>query len=89
LPVAGTIKNFYVNTHSAQSGTGTLVLTLRKNASNTTVVVTVSAGAAAGTFSDTTHSFSVVAGDLLTFSVVNNASATSAQISGVSVELDS
>lgn len=86
-PCAGTLKNFYVRTVSSQPASGSLVLTLRKNASDQSITVTYAAGAAAATASDTTHSFTVAAGDLLTLKAVNNASGNSAIIYSWSVQL--
>lgn len=77
---AGTIKNLYVRTSTAQSGTGSLVVTLRNNTADTTVTLTIAAGAAAGTFTDLVNSFTVAAGDDLSIKIVNNATATSATI---------
>lgn len=88
IPLAGTFKNFYFYTLSAQSGTGSLVATVRKNAVATSVTTTVSAGAAAGTFSDTTHSFTVAAGDYITIEFVNNASSSSATVQTIAIEFD-
>lgn len=88
VPLAGTFKNFYVRTTSTQSGTGSLVITMRKNGVDTTIIVTVAAGASAGTVSDTTHSFTVAAGDLITMSIVNNATVSAANLSGYSIEFD-
>lgn len=80
MPNGGTLSNFYFNTTTSQPGTGTLVVTVRKNGADTAVTATVSAGAGAGVFSDTSHSFSYVAGDKLNIKVVNNASGNSASI---------
>lgn len=86
VSMPGTFKSFYAQTGSTQSGTGSLVLTARKNNADTSVVITIAAGSAAGTFSDLTNSFSAAAGsDVLGVKVVNNASATSAQIIGTGI----
>lgn len=85
MTAAGTVKNLYLVTTSTQSGTGSLVVTVRKNGANTALTLTVSAGATAATFSDVTHTFSVVAGDLLSFQYVNNASVASAQMQTIGV----
>lgn len=81
-PIAFTMSKFYITTLTSQPGTGSLVLTMRKNGSSQSLTVTIAAGAAAGVFSDTSNSFSVAAGDLLTLQVVNNASSASAQLVG-------
>ena len=89
IPVAGTIKNLYVLTSTTQSAAGTQVCTCRKNGANTAVVATITAGAAAGTFSDTTNSVSVAAGDKLSLQVQNNAaSGTAATIVSVAIIIE-
>ncbi len=80
IPFACTLKNFYVRTQSSQSGTGDLVITIRQNTADTAITLTVTAGSAAGTFSDTTHSFAVAAGDLVSIKNANAATAASATI---------
>ena len=81
LSKAGTISKLYCATATAQPGAGSMVITVRKNSAATALTTTVAAGAAAGTFSDTSNSFSVVAGDLLTVQFANNdAGSASAQI---------
>lgn len=85
LPVAGTAKNFFFTTTTAQSGTGSLVLTIRKNGADTSIVITIAAGSAAGQFSDTTNTESFAAGDTLSVKVTNNASISSAAYNGASL----
>lgn len=77
---AATVRNFYILTNNAQPASGALVLTLRKNGSDQSVTITIAAGSAAGSFSDTSNSFQVAAGDLLTIKAVNSATSTSAQL---------
>lgn len=76
-PVAGTLRNFYITTSGAQSGTGSFVLTVRKNGVDQTVVITIAAGAAEGNFSDVSNSFAVAAGDKISVKGLNNASVAS------------
>ena len=83
---AGTMKNLRVYTDSAHSGTGSLVATIRKNGSDTTLVATVTAGAGVGVFSDTTNTVSFSAGDKVTLELTNNATASSAEVRGWTVE---
>jgi hypothetical protein len=83
-PIGGTIRNLYAITGSTQSGTGSLVCTIRKNAADTSVTFTIAASGAATTYSDTSNTASVAAGDKLNFKCVNNATATSAQFITVS-----
>lgn len=73
VPISGTIKNLYVLTSTTQSSAGSQVCTLRKNGVNTAITTTIGANAVAGTFSDTTNSVSVSAGDKLSLQVQNNA----------------
>ncbi len=82
---AGVAQKLYVRTNSAQSGLGSLVVTVRKNAANTAITLTIAAGAAAGTFTDLSNTVSFAAGDLISFKIVNNAAATSANIMEVGV----
>lgn len=90
IPVGfkGVARNLKLRTSSAQPGTGTLVFTIQKNGADTAITFTISAGAAAGLFGDTTHMFTFAAGDEVSIKVVNNASGTSAAIQGWSFELE-
>jgi hypothetical protein len=91
-PQAGTIKNLYVGTISTQSVNNSLVLTVRTctpvtgacTGSNSTVTVTFAAGQTATVLSDTTHTVSVAAGDLISVGIVNNANVSSANIGTIS-----
>jgi len=85
VPTSGTVKNFYVATSGAQPAGGGLTFTLRKNSADTSITVTIAASAAAGTFSDTSNSFTVVAGDKLSLKAVNASGSTSATIISASV----
>lgn len=89
IPVAGTVKNLYVVTSTAQPAGGSQVCTARKNGASTALTTTIAASAAAGTFSDTTNSFSVAAGDKLGLQVVNNsATGTAATIVSVAIIIE-
>lgn len=89
IPIAGTVKNLYVLTSSTQSAAGSQVCTVRKNGANTAVTTTIAASAVAGTFSDTTNSVSVAAGDRLSLQVQNNAATgTAAQIVSVAIIIE-
>ena len=86
---AGTLKRLYIVTSSTQSATGTLVFTVRLNGGNTSLVVTVAAGAEAGTYSDLSNTVAVAQGDLIgVVNVTNNATATSAGIRNISLLFD-
>jgi len=75
------ISGLRLTTTNTQPASGSLVITVQKNNVDTAITATVTAGAAAGTVTDTTNSVSFAAGDLLIIKVVNNATGTSATIS--------
>ena len=86
LGTACTAKNLTVTTGTTQNAGGTLVVTLRQNAASPASgpTVTVSAGATAGVYQDTTHTVALAATDLIDFQVVNNYSGgVSAIINGI------
>jgi hypothetical protein len=80
VPLAGTLKNFYVRIPGAQPASGSLVFTVYKNNSATSMLATCAAGGTGITISDTTHTVTVAAGDLVYVSVKNNATGISAQV---------
>lgn len=82
-PTAMTITEMHVRMGSPQPAGGNFVITLRKNAADTTAVRTINAGAAAGTYSVTGLSISVAAGDLLVLKLDNQASSASGNLNGV------
>jgi hypothetical protein len=85
VPIAGTLKNLVVKTSGTQTGTGTLVITIRKNQANTALTVTVASGDGASPLKqDTTNTVSVAVGDLIAIQCVNN-SATSPSASIISI----
>jgi len=90
MPVAGTLKNLYIRNGTTQSGTGSMVFTLRKNGADTAMTVTfTNADGATATKSDTTNTVSVVAGDLICIKGVNNApSSASGNIVSFSILLE-
>jgi hypothetical protein len=74
MPVAGTLKNLYIRNGTTQSGTGSIVFTLRKNGADTAITITfTSSDGAATTKSDTTNTVSVAVGDLICIKAVNAA----------------
>jgi hypothetical protein len=86
MPIGGTIRNLYVTTGSTQAAGGSEVFTVFKNGVATALTISVPVNATAGTFSDTTDSFTVAAGDLLSMNIRNNAAAgTGAWVSAYSV----
>jgi len=89
VPYACTMKNFYVRIFSAQSATGSLVFTVRNNATDTSVVTTIAAGSAAGTEANSgANSASFVAGDNCAIKVVNNATVLSATVNNTSIMVE-
>lgn len=89
VPVAGTLKNLYVKMSGTQSATGTLVITMRNNASSSAVTVTVSsADGASPTKSDNANTLAVAAGDLLAIQLINNATVASASVVSISFVIE-
>ena len=86
LGTACTAKNLTVTTDTTQNAGGTLVVTLRQNTASPASgpTVTVSAGATAGVYQDTTHTVALASTDLIDFQLVNNYSGgVSAIINGI------
>lgn len=79
MPFTGTIKGMYVTLTTGQPGTGSLVFTLRKNGFDQSLSITVPAGSGQLSWS-ATGSVAFNATDLLDVKIVNNASASSANI---------
>lgn len=84
-PRAGTISALYVRTGgTAKVNTPATVITVRKNGVDTTLTVTMTQTVNTTT-ADTTHSFTVAAGDLITVSfATTGAAGVSTSIAGVS-----
>ena len=85
VPIAIKVKYFYLNMTTSQPASGSHVITLRKNQTDTAITFTIAAGSGAGVFSDTTNSVSYAQGDTICIKAVNNATANSGQIGGVSL----
>jgi len=85
IPQACTISRMYFVTATTQPASGSLVLTLRKNNADTSLVITIAAGSVANFFNDTTNSVSFNAGQYASIKFQNNATATSAQSGGIAV----
>ena len=68
-PSAATISNFYASTSVAFGVGNSAVFTYRNNASDQSMTCTIS-GASATSCNDSTHSFNVAKGDLVTIKVV-------------------
>lgn len=86
---AGTIRNLYVRTGTtAKTNTPVTTITIRKNGADSSVTLVLTQTVST-TSSDTTHSFSVVAGDLITVSLsTTGTAAVSTSIASLSFELD-
>jgi len=74
----GTIRNFYVRVAVAGTTSTTNTYTVRKNGVDTTLTAGLN-NTATGTASDTTHSFTVVAGDLISVDCVKGGAVASGQ----------
>lgn len=86
LPLpAGTVKNLRIYMKDAQPGTGSLVCTVYKNGSATSLVLTIASGAGAGTKSETSTEVSWSDGDRISFNWANNASGASASVRGIAI----
>lgn len=86
IPISGTLKKMYVRFYIAE-GNGSCNIVLRKNKSDTALVVSSSAISSPQVKSDLVHSVSISAGDILNI----KSSATSSivcYISGVTAEFD-
>jgi hypothetical protein len=87
VPTACTFSNFYFRIYGAQPATGSLVLTLQKNAVDTSVTITIAALSAIGVYSDTTNSATFSAGDTWQLKLVQNATSGSTTLGGYSFKL--
>lgn len=67
IPVACTLSNLYVNV-TANASTTNVTVTVRKNGSSTAIVATITA-LTTGAFTDTTHSATFAAGDLISYQI--------------------
>jgi hypothetical protein len=86
-PEGGVLSNLNFRISAAQPASGSLVATLFVNGSATAIVVTIAAGSAGGTYSDNTHTATIVAGDTLRWDIVNNATAGGAAMTALSMKL--
>ena len=87
MQYAGTFKNFAVRLIS-NSRTTTTTYRVRKNTANSTVTVAFGS-TATGLVQDTTNSFTVVAGDLVCYSIVNGTGTLATGPGTISVEYHS
>ena len=77
MATAGTIRNLRARAGTAGVGVGSGAITLRKNGVDTTVVCTMNTG---NNCNDTTHSFTVAAGDLISVKMVTIGGETLANV---------
>lgn len=89
LPTACTFGNFYFRIYSAQPASGSLVLTLQKNAVDTASTITIASGSAIGNYTDNTNTVSFTAGDTWQIKIVQNATSGSTNLGGYSFKLTS
>lgn len=87
VPMAGTIRNLYIRTYTAQAVGDPLSITVQKNGVSTALSVTIPAAAPAGIFSEVANTVTVAAGDYLDLAL-SNFSGTSAAVGAVVVEID-
>lgn len=79
-PRAGTVSQLYVRLSANLAvATNTLAFTVRKNAADTALTCTVATGSS--TANDTTHSFTVAAGDLITAKSLQSATGEAVTLS--------
>ncbi len=87
FPRSATVRNCYLRIATAQPASGSLVVTVVVGGSATSIVVTIPAGSPAGVYSDTVNTAALNAGQAINFRIKNNATAVSAQVNGITVEL--
>lgn len=83
----GVLKNLYVRS-GGQPATGSVVVTVFVENVATSLVVTIPAGSSVGTYSDTTHSVTALAGNSVRFNIQNNATTASGSISGIIMDFE-
>ena len=86
-PVAGTLSNMYIRIVTAQPANNSMVVTLHLDNVATALTITIAAGAAAGVYSDLTHTVSLTAGQLVKWALVNNANVPSAAPQSITMVL--
>lgn len=87
LATACSFLNFYFRIYSAQPASGSLVVTLQKNAVDTALVITIASGSAIGNYTNT-NTVSFVAGDTWQVKIVQNATSGSTNLGGYSFKLN-
>lgn len=74
------VENLFVRTSGTQPVTGNLVITVRKNFTNTALLISIPIGSSTTTWSNISAVIPLVAGDILTLQYQNNATSTSLTI---------
>jgi len=90
IPHAITLSNMYLMHYSTnQPASGSQVITVRKNAVDTALVITIAAGAVTSTtpYSNLANTVSFAVGDKLSIRRVNNATATGGIFNGLSFSI--
>ena len=82
-----TISDLYVRTTATMNASASLKVSVFKNGTITAVTLTIAGGSAAGTYSDTTNSVSLVAGDGFVLGFTNAGVLPAAPSSGQSVKI--
>lgn len=81
----GALSNAALFVSGTQDASGSLVATLYRNGSATSIQITVPAGGSAAYYQDNTHTQSVSAGDTYSWQFTNNATATSLTLVNASI----
>jgi len=76
MPVAGTLKNFFLRRDTPLAGGTSIAYTVRKNGADTAVTCTITTVSGASTCSDLTHSVAFAAGDLISIGAVRTGTPT-------------
>lgn len=80
-PANCTVRDFYIqNAVSAQPADGTLVLTVRDDASDTALVITITNAGGTQVWSNTSDTPSIAAGSQMSIRVTNNSASTSTNL---------
>jgi len=79
--------NLYFRIYSAQPATGSLVVTLQKNAVDTSLAITIAAGSAIGNYNNTT-TVAFAVNDTWQIKIVQNATSASTSMGGYSFKIN-
>jgi hypothetical protein len=81
------VQNLFVSTSGTQPVSGNMVVMIRKNFTNTALLITIPVGSATTLWSNISTSVALVAGDILTIQFQNNATSTSQTILSTAASL--